>query len=230
LKQGKFEAAEGGTVFLDEIGELPQAAQSKMLRLLEEKMVERVGSNESIEVDVRIVAATHRDLQKDVANGRFREDLYYRLAVLEVVVPPLRERVDDIDLLTDHFLDQTTELKKPRKSITKEGRKALQEHPWPGNVRQLKNVIESAVILSDGDTLGPAELRLEQTSSSSANLRKKADWKPISLRTLEAEHIERVLDHVKWNKKRAAELLGIERSTLYSRIRNLNLDPPEEDR
>ena len=230
LKQGKFEAAEGGTVFLDEIGELPQAAQSKMLRLLEEKMVERVGSNESIEVDVRIVAATHRDLQKDVANGRFREDLYYRLAVLEVVVPPLRERVDDIDLLTDHFLDQTTELKKPRKSITKEGRKALQEHPWPGNVRQLKNVIESAVILSDGDTLGPAELRLEQTSSSSANLRKKADWEPISLRTLEAEHIERVLDHVKWNKKRAAELLGIERSTLYSRIRNLNLDPPEEDR
>ena len=228
--KGKFEAAEGGTVFLDEIGELPHAAQSKMLRLLEDKMVERVGSNESIEVDVRIVAATHRDLQEDVANGRFREDLYYRLAVLEVLVPPLRDRVEDIDLLTDHFLDLCTELKKPRKLLSEEGRDALRNHSWPGNVRQLRNVIESAVILSDGDILEPTDLRLDQTSSTSVMGRKEATWEPISLRTLEAEHIERVLDHVNWNKKKAAELLGIERSTLYSRIRNLKLDPPGVDR
>ena len=229
-KKGKFEAADGGTVFLDEIGELPEAAQSKMLRLLEEKRLERVGSNESIQVDVRIVAATHRDLQEDVANGRFREDLYYRLAVLEVVVPPLRDRVDDIDLLIDHFLDLCTKGSSRRKTISLEGREALRKHPWPGNVRQLKNVIESAVILSDTDTIGPRELRLSQTSSVSANQPAESPWQPVSLRTLEANHIEKVLEHVNWNKKKAAELLGIERSTLYARIRNLKLEPPGVDR
>ncbi|MEC9477416.1 MAG: sigma-54-dependent Fis family transcriptional regulator [Planctomycetota bacterium] len=229
-KEGKFEAADGGTVFLDEIGELPAAAQSKMLRLLEEKRLERVGSNESIEVDVRIVAATHRDLQEDVANRRFREDLYYRLAVLEVVVPPLRDRTDDIDLLIDHFLDLCAEGGTGRKIVSPEGRIALHRHPWPGNVRQLKNVIESAIILSDTDVLGPAELRLGQFSTPASRQSEDSSWQPISLKQLEAHHIEKILDHVNWNKKKAAELLGIERSTLYARIRNLNLEPPGVDR
>lgn len=229
-KEGKFEAANGGTVFLDEIGELPPAAQSKMLRLLEEKRLERVGSNESIEVDVRIVAATHRDLQKEVASGRFREDLYYRLAVLEVVVPPLRDRVDDIDLLIDHFLDLCCDGDTGRKTISAEGRKVLRQHPWPGNVRQLKNAIESAIILSESEVIGPDELRLGQPVLVADQSDSNSSWQPVSLRKLEADHIEKILNHVNWNKKKAAELLGIERSTLYARIRNLKLEPPGANR
>jgi Nif-specific regulatory protein len=162
-----------------------------------------------------------------VANGRFREDLYYRLAVLEVLVPPLRDRIEDIDLLTDHFLDLCTELKKPRKLLSEEGRDALRNHSWPGNVRQLRNVIESAVILAPATLLEVDDLRLDHTASRKPGVDSTAQWQPISLKELEKDHISRVLDHVNWNKKRAAELLGIERSTLYSRIRNLQLEPRE---
>ncbi|HIG05599.1 MAG TPA: FHA domain-containing protein [Planctomycetes bacterium] len=224
---GKFEAGSGGTVFLDEIGELPTSAQSKMLRLLEEKRLERVGGNNSIDVDVRIVAATHRDLQEEVAQGRFREDLYYRLAVLEVVVPPLRDRPSDIDLLAEHFLDLCCGRSPQRKQLSPDAMTALRLHSWPGNVRQLRNVIESAVILTPATLLEVDDLRLDHTASRKPGVDSTAQWQPISLKELEKDHISLVLDHVNWNKKRAAELLGIERSTLYSRIRNLQLEPRE---
>ncbi|MDE0959143.1 MAG: sigma 54-interacting transcriptional regulator [Planctomycetota bacterium] len=224
-KAGKFEAGSGGTVFLDEIGELPTSAQSKMLRLLEEKRFERVGGNNSVEVDVRIVAATHRDLQEEVAQGRFREDLYYRLAVLEVVVPPLRDRPGDIDLLAEHFLDLCCGRSRQRKQLSRNAMTAMRLHSWPGNVRQLRNVIESAVILSPSTLLEVDDLRLDHTASRKPNPSPTPEWQPVSMKELEREHIARVLNHVNWNKKRAAEILGIERSTLYSRIRNLDLEP-----
>ena len=227
-KPGKFEVASGGTVFLDEIGELPAATQSKMLRLLEEKRLDRVGGNKSIEVDVRILAATHRDLQEEVQQGRFRDDLYYRLAVLEVVVPPLRDRPGDIDLLIDHFLDLCSGRGHERKQIAPEARAALRVHSWPGNVRQLKNVIESAVILSSSPLLKVSDLRLDKTAKLRSSPGSTDGWEPITLKKLERQHILRILDHVNWNKKKAAELLGIERSTLYSRIKNLEISPPED--
>ncbi|MEE2857911.1 MAG: sigma 54-interacting transcriptional regulator [Planctomycetota bacterium] len=227
-KPGKFEVAAGGTVFLDEIGELPAATQSKMLRLLEEKRLDRVGGNKSIEVDVRIVAATHRDLQEEVQQRRFREDLYYRLAVLEVVVPPLRDRPGDIDLLIDHFLDLCCGRDRERKQMVPEARAALRVHSWPGNVRQLRNVIESAVILSTSPVLQVSDLRLDHTAQLRSTPGSSDGWEPITLKELERQHILRILNHVSWNKKKAAELLGIERSTLYSRIKNLEISPPEE--
>jgi DNA-binding NtrC family response regulator len=199
-----------------------------MLRLLEEKRLDRVGGNKSIEVDVRILAATHRDLQEEVQQGRFRDDLYYRLAVLEVVVPPLRDRPGDIDLLIDHFLDLCSGRGHERKQIAPEARAALRVHSWPGNVRQLKNVIESAVILSTSPLLQVSDLRLDQTAKLRSAPGSTDGWEPIPLKELERQHILRILDHVNWNKKKAAELLGIERSTLYSRIKNLEISPPED--
>ncbi|OUW43036.1 hypothetical protein CBD41_08035 [bacterium TMED181] len=218
-KIGKFEAANGGTVFLDEIGELPEAAQSKMLRLLETRCLERVGSNTSIEVDIRLIAATHRNLQQEVEKGNFREDLFYRLAVLEVQVPPLRERVSDISLLSDHFLDQFADKKRPRKTLSEQAVALLEAHPFQGNVRELRNILESAAILSDGLHITDEDLRLLP------RVHKKptgdSPWKPISLKELEEKHILRVLEYVGGNKKKAAEILGIERSTLYSRLKNI---------
>ena len=217
-KIGKFEAANGGTVFLDEIGELPEAAQSKMLRLLETRCLERVGSNTSIEVDVRLIAATHRNLQSEVEEGNFREDLYFRLAVLEVRVPPLRDRRGDIPLLADHFLDQFSDKQRPRKTLSAEALKLLEEHVFPGNVRELRNLLESAAILSDGSQIAAEDLRLRPGKGPSEPTE---SWKPIPLRDLEQQHILRVLEHVSGNKKKAAEILGIERSTLYSRLKNI---------
>ena len=224
-KAGKFESADGGTVFLDEIGELPLESQGKLLRLLEERCFERVGGNASISVDLRVVAATQRDLSKEVSEGRFREDLFYRLNVLEVVVPPLRERPDDLSLLIDHFLDHFSKrVGGVRKRLSAKVSEMLLDHPWPGNVRQLRNVIESGVVLSLGEEIGIDDLSLNRQSKPDESPEK---WQARSLQELEREHIERMLDHVGWNKKRAAELLGIERSTLYSRLRNHGIRPKE---
>ncbi|MEM7164880.1 MAG: sigma 54-interacting transcriptional regulator [Planctomycetota bacterium] len=226
-KLGKFEVANQGTVFLDEVGELPLGCQAKLLRLLEEQCFERVGGTESVQVDVRIVAATNRDLWNEVEAKNFREDLYYRLNVLQVLIPSLAERTGDVELLIDHFLDHFAQKTgTARKELTAEARKVLAEHPWPGNIRQLRNAIESCVVMAPGTKIDLPDLPANLGPGSQGGGGATTTWKPCSIQDLERDHIERVLDHVGWNKSKAAEVLGIERSTLYSRIRNFGLNPP----
>ena len=222
-KIGKFEAAEGGTVFLDEIGELPLGAQGKLLRLLEERCFERVGGTNSVEVDVRIVAATNRDLAEESEKGSFREDLYYRLNVLQVNVPPLRDRPEDLGILIDHFLDQFSAQVGTHKKLSDAARERLLSQAWPGNVRQLRNAIENCVVMALGDTIDVDDLPQHLGPSASTARAAAPEWTPRSIQDVEREHIQRVLDHVRWNKSKAAEILGIERSTLYARIKNYGL-------
>lgn len=228
LKLGKFEAAQGGTIFLDEIGELPEAAQAKMLRLLETRCFERIGSNTSIEVDIRIIAATHRDLRVEVENSNFREDLFFRLAVLEVLVPPLRDREDDIELLTDHFLDEFTGREKVRRTLTPAARELLRSHTWPGNIRELRNALESAVILSENPVIDAFDLPISSLQHGKLMSSNAEEWQPLPLKEVEEIHLLRTLKHVNGNKKKAAELLGIERSTLYARLRNAEKKPEQK--
>ncbi|MCA8962873.1 MAG: sigma-54-dependent Fis family transcriptional regulator, partial [Planctomycetes bacterium] len=157
--------------------------------------------------------------------GNFREDLFYRLNVLQVTVPSLRERPEDIELLIEHFLDHFSErVGTRRKRLSKDARQKMLSHPWPGNVRQLRNTIESGVVMASGDEITLADLPLMPTPRGA----RVAAWQPRSLQDVEREHVERVLDAVNWNKSKAAEILGIERSTLYARIRNYDLKPPSE--
>jgi transcriptional regulator with GAF, ATPase, and Fis domain len=214
-KKGRFELASGGTAFLDEVGELTLPCQAKLLRLLEERSFERVGGVEPVAVDVRIIAATNKDLQEAVSRGEFREDLFYRLNVLNIKLPPLRDRVEDIPLLVEHFLARQAEAGRPR-SLGKAAAEKLQRYAWPGNIRQLRNVIESAIVLGGGREIRAEDLVLPEHPGAHG----KGDWRPISLEELERRHILKVLEHTKGNKKRAAEILGIERCTLYSKLRS----------
>jgi Nif-specific regulatory protein len=232
-RKGRFELATKGTVFLDEIGELSLACQAKLLRLLEERKFERVGGVEPIQIDVRVIAATNRNLLKGVGEGTFREDLYYRLNVLNVELPPLRERIEDITLLAEHFLaDCCGGVKKLSKAAVEK----LSRYAWPGNIRQLRNVIESAVVLGEGSEIQPAELvlppaesdRLPGRGAHGAGSSTGEAWVPTSLAAVERTHIVRVLEHTGGNKKRAAEILGIERCTLYSKIKSYGLFTPLE--
>ncbi len=219
-RKGRFELADSGTVFLDEVGELSLPCQAKLLRLLEERQFERVGGSESVKVDVRIIAATNRELLAAVSEGVFREDLFYRLSVLNVRIPALRQRPEDIPLLAQHFLDALGGTKK----ISKTAIKKLTEYAWPGNVRQLRNSIESAVVLGDGPEIRPEDLLLP-TQHLQEGAKGKEAWEPITLESLERLHVERVLGHTGGNKKRAAELLGIERCTLYAKLKTYGLSP-----
>ena len=216
-RKGRFELADTGTVFLDEVGELSLPCQAKLLRLLEERQFERVGGGESVKVDVRVIAATNQDLLQAVADGTFREDLYYRLSVLNVVIPPLRERSEDTLLLAKHFLQGCGGSKK----LGKLAEKKLLEYSWPGNIRQLRNVIESAVVLGQGAEIRPKDLVLPE---SRRDPKVGVSWEPISLQNLEERHIKRVLEHTGGNKKKAAEILGIERCTLYAKLKSYD-DP-----
>ena len=214
-KKGRFELADGGTVFLDEVGELTLSCQAKLLRLLEERCFERVGGTSSIEVEVRIIAATNRNLQEAVEAKDFREDLFYRLNVLNVLIPPLRQRTADILPLVDFFIANNPAGGRPKK-MTKKAEKKLLSYSWPGNVRQLRNVIESALVLGEGKEIRPDDLVLPEN----AGLSHAADWEPMSLQALERQHVLRILEYTEGNKKKAAELLGIERCTLYSKLKN----------
>ena len=220
---GRFEAANQSTLFLDEIGELSAEVQVKLLRVLQERVIERLGSTQSIKVDVRIIAATNRNLEKAVEDKTFREDLFYRLNVFPIVVPPLRERVEDIPTLVWEFVHEfSASLGKPITSISKDSMRQLQLHSWPGNVRELRNVIERAVILADGPRLTVA---IPQTTTSS-----RPRYAASTLRSLELEHIRATLDSTKWRIRGplgAAERLGLKPTTLETRMSKLGLTRPK---
>jgi DNA-binding NtrC family response regulator len=212
-KAGLFEFANGGTVFLDEIGELPLAAQAKLLRVLQNQEVQRVGSPQTRKIDVRVIAATNRDLKAMVEDKTFREDLFYRLAMVEVKLPRLEERKEDLPLLQRHFLERfANEYKKEVRGMTRRAQCLLGRHYWPGNVRELENVIGSACMLAQGPAIDVSDLP-EELRSGTAN---QAQDEVTLLEVVEQRHVLRVLEQMGGNKNRAADALGISRSTLYS--------------
>jgi transcriptional regulator with GAF, ATPase, and Fis domain len=219
-KIGRFELANGGTIFLDEIGELPPELQAKLLRVLQEGEFERVGGTQTLKVDTRVIAATHRDLKEEIAHGRFREDLYYRLHVFPITIPPLRERKEDIPLLINHFVKKyATRTGKKIETVSQHVIEILQAYDWPGNVRELENVIERAVIVSQGK-----QLKLD-------------DWLPhtnakpdepdvLTLEDVERNHIRKVLEQTGWRisgDRGAAKILNVNASTLRSRMEKLGI-------
>jgi len=226
-KIGKFEAAHKGTLMLDEIGEMSPSIQAKFLRVLEGHPFERVGGSKPVSVDVRVIAATNRDLEKDLAEERFRRDLYFRLRVLEIVVPALRNRPEDIPLLADYFLAKfNAETGRKIRGFTPAARQQLRDYRWPGNVRELKNVIERAVVLCRGQEIDQDDLLLSKLSTAGdtdLRLAQQGDFHPSSLAEIERRHILATLQHTGWNKSRAAGILGIERSTLDRKIHRYEL-------
>jgi DNA-binding NtrC family response regulator len=218
-RAGRFEMADGGTLFLDEVGELTPRCQTRFLRVLEDRRVERVGGGKPIEVDVRVIAATNRDLERMVADGSFRDDLYYRLSVIKIDLPPLRARRDDIPLLAEHFLASARAQTGRRVTgFTPEAVAALAAHTWPGNVRELRNAIERAVVLGDGAQITADDLALGAP-------RAPAGASPLrSLRDLEREAIGAALAATGGNKVQAAALLEIDRSTLYKKLKDYGLE------
>ena len=236
-KIGKMELAHRGTIFLDEIAELPIAIQSKLLRVLEEKRFDRVGGTQSTEVDVRIVAATNKDLHAAVAARMFREDLYFRVAGVPITLPPVRERGNDVLLLADAFLERfRTEFRKPALELTEQARTALLAYSWPGNVRELQNTMERAAILSDGKNIDAAAMQLSaprpaEGDMPSGMLEESFSWEgtlqDVGARAIECVErfkIDAALRASKWNKTRAAEQLGISYKTLLTKIRALGLE------
>lgn len=223
---GRFELASGGTVFLDEIGEMAPGTQAKLLRVLQEREFRRVGGTRPIRVDVRVIASTNRDLKEAIAAGEFRQDLYFRIKVVEVVLPPLRERLEDIPELCAHFLGQVAgEMGRPAPEVADETLPLLRRHRWPGNIRELRNVLERAMVLGVGNRLEPKHLPRELRQGRGAAAPVDED---LSLAEMERRHIAQVLDLTDWNKSRAADLLSISRPRLDRKIRDYDLQPPGE--
>lgn len=226
-KLGKFETAHQGTLMLDEIGEMSPAIQAKFLRVLEGHPFERVGGHEPVQVDVRVIAATNRDLEKAVTDNTFRRDLYFRLHVLEITVPPLRKRPEDIAELAYFFFNRyTKETGRKLKGFMPRAIDQMLRYRWPGNVRELKNVVERAVVLSAGEYIDETDLLLSKLPTSGDTVDvppPPTGFMPCSLEEMERRHIEGVLNSTRWNKSKTAEILGIERSTLDRKIRRYNL-------
>jgi DNA-binding NtrC family response regulator len=229
-RAGRFEAADGGTVFLDEIGDMAPETQAKVLRVLQERSLERVGGTQPIEVDVRVVAATHRDLETEVKNGRFREDLYYRLKVVELDLPPLRERNEDLPALAERFLEQVAErLGRDRKRLSDQALARLIRHSWPGNVRELRNVIEQAAVLAAGEAIEEADLNLSgDPDGDAAHLPHHSavpfsDAKKRVVEDFERSFLLRALRENDGNISRTAEAIGMVRQSLQQKIRELEL-------
>lgn len=219
-RKGFFEVVSGGTFFLDEIGEVSPKMQIDLLRVLEEKKITRIGDREPVDVDFRLISATGRDLEKEVAEGHFREDLYYRVNVIKMHIPPLRKRKEDIPLLVRHFLQKYSHATiKQVDHTTGEAIKLLQNYDWPGNVRELENAIERAVVLSKSRTLGKNDFAFLRTSSDTVP-------KPRSLRELEKNHIQEILEDCAWNVTEASKILSINRVTLHKMIKRYNLKRP----
>ncbi|WP_242337901.1 sigma-54 dependent transcriptional regulator [Anaeromyxobacter sp. SG66] len=218
-RKGKFEAAHGGTLFLDEVGDIGPKLQLDLLRVLEERRFHRVGGNEPIEVDVRIVAATNRDLRRAAREGKFREDLFYRLNVIPILIPPLRERREDIPLLVENFVERlSVEMKRRIEGLTPEAMSALMAHDWPGNVRELRNVLERGAVVASGPVVQLSDLGLPA----------KLDAPPrhgtlASLEEVERRHVAAMLAHTNGNVSQSARILGIDRVTLYNKMKKWGL-------
>ncbi|HEY0762754.1 MAG TPA: sigma-54 dependent transcriptional regulator [Pyrinomonadaceae bacterium] len=235
-REGKFEQADGGTLFLDEIGDMSSNVQAKLLRALEERRIERLGANESIPVDVRIVSATHRPLEQEIANGNFRADLFYRLRVVTVEIAPLRDRREDIPLLIETFTRLAAErYELPQRSLSQGALRRLVEYNWPGNVRELKNTIDRAVIMADGDEIAPKDLPDEITAGTTRNGIVEGESETDGLRVpftadfredrreFERRYITRCLEYTQGNVTRAAEILDMHRQSLQHKLRQLGL-------
>ena len=218
--RGVIEASSGGTIFLDEIGDLSLDAQSNLLRFLQEKTISRLGSPESLRVNVRVIAATHVNLEEKIERGQFREDLFYRLSVLPLWIPPLRERKQDLDLLTKHFFTKFEQYKRPKlKGFSRKAMQAMHEHDWPGNIRELVNRIRCAMVMAEGRLITPGDLGLNQDLQA---------WRPMSLEVArvaaEKHAIRASLDRAGKNITRAAHSLGVSRMTLYRLMQKHGID------
>jgi DNA-binding NtrC family response regulator len=233
MRIGRFELANGGTVFLDEIGDMNPLLQSKLLRVLQERQFERVGGTKTIKTDIRIVAATHQNLKAMVQQRKFREDLYYRLNVIPMGIPPLRERKTDIPLLAHYFLDQFNRRKKKKvRGIREDAMARLMQYEWPGNVRELENTIERVIILLDGDLVTPADLpdkfheipRVE--TAQTADIPESGISLDDAVNEFERNLILQALIKTGWVKNKAAQLLNLNRTTLIEKIKRQNLQPP----
>ena len=229
-RRGKFEVADGGTIFLDEIGDMSLKTQAKVLRVLQEQTMEPVGGTNRIKVDARVLAATNKDLQAEIRSGRFREDLYFRLNVIPIFVPPLRDRQEDIPLLADHFMaDFAREYGRRLKTFESSARAVLQHYPWPGNVRELRNVIERLMIMVPGEIISPADLSFLDPAA----LTRVAVPDPVGPRQslhdardqFERDLILRTLAEQQGNMSRTAEVLGVERSNLYRKMKAFGIAP-----
>jgi DNA-binding NtrC family response regulator len=224
-RKGRFEQADGGTLFLDEVSEINPAVQVKLLRFLQEREFERVGGNDTVRVDVRIVAATNKDLLQQVEDGKFREDLYYRLNVVRLDVPPLRARPSDVSLLAGHFLRRyAEENEKDIHGMSQRATDALLAHPWPGNVRELENAIEQAVVLCEGDTVDVEDLPIAPAQPSADPL--KLMIPGVSMAELERYAILRTLEACGGSPSKAASVLGISRRTIQYRLHEWGLSRP----
>jgi transcriptional regulator with PAS, ATPase and Fis domain len=217
-KQGMFVAAKGGTFFLDEVGEMSPATQVKLLRVLQEREVIPVGATEAIPVDVRIVAATNRDLDEEIRRGGFRSDLFYRLNVITLHLPPLRDRPDDVPLLAAYFLQRFSATRGRQVRLTPETLEAMQGYDWPGNVRELENALERAAVMTPGEEIGPGALPSKITERAPQPLVQASLPPNPTLEIIERAYIHWVLQAEGGNKTRAAEVLGIDPSTLYRKL------------
>lgn len=232
-KMGKFEIAHTGTIFLDEIGDMDIALQAKLLRVLQQKNFERLGGTKTVDVDVRVIAATNMDLNELIRGKRFREDLYYRLSVFPIQIPSLRERPDDIRELAEYFIDKyCREMRKPIKSLSRESIKILERYHWPGNVRELQNTVERAVILAEGKKLTPDHLAIRLRRTGEIQLREGAGLKEIGAhaqRMAERSAIIRILKQVRNNKRKAAKVLKIDYTTLFDKMKKYEIDKSLSD-
>jgi two-component system response regulator AtoC len=223
-KRGLLESAHGGTVFLDEIGEMVPALQAKLLRFLEEKSFKRVGGASDIRVDVRVIAATNRNLDEEVKANRFREDLFYRLNVLPVKLPPLRAHVEDVPALVSFYIDAfNREFKKHVRGVSAAAMRALTSYGWPGNIRELRNAVERAMLLAEGDHLEPVDFPIATAAQADGHHTFELPAAGLNLEEVERSLVTQALERTGWNQSRAATLLGVNRDQIRYRIEKFGL-------